>query len=178
MKTCTGSSCPAFPQDSRLPDLPPTLKHPMEAPLQTGMVRAGGCVALRGLLIPTCSAHTMRSRENSAASVQALLRFPACITGRRAVGKSFAPREGATPAHPADGDIEAWPNWHLLGGELDGVGWGMGRPGPQGGLGGAGMRCAASAFRPAGVGRDDWGRSCGGHGRAHPSAGAEASRAE
>lgn len=73
-------------QDCRLSDLLPSLKQPMEAPLQTGMVRVGefvhrtttpgGLAIRRGIL----SSRTM--------NVQAKLRFPACIAGYPASGKS------------------------------------------------------------------------------------------
>lgn len=162
-------------QDCRLSDLLPSLKQPMEAPLQTGMVRVGefvhrtttpgGLAIRRGIL----SSRTM--------NVQAKLRFPACIAGYPASGNVSAasPVEvGREPAltHSADGDTESRAEYDLL--------WGRGdSKGPGGGLGETDMRCPACAVRSAGAGRDDRGRSGGaGHRCAHPLGGAEATGAE
>lgn len=72
-------------QDCRLSDLLPSPKQPMEAPLQTGMVRVGefvyrtttpGELAVRRAILSTRM------------YVEAKLRFPACIAGHLASGKS------------------------------------------------------------------------------------------
>lgn len=108
-------------QDCRLSDLLPSLKQPMEAPLQTGMVRVGefirtttpgGLAVRRGIL----SSRTM--------NVQAKLRFPACIAGYLASGKSqLLPLVGVgrEPAltHSADGDTESRAEYDLLRGRGD-----------------------------------------------------------
>lgn len=93
----------------------------MEAPLQTGMVRVeefvrtttpGGLAVRRGIL----SSRTM--------NVQAKLRFPACIAGYLASGKSRSlpiVGVGREPAltHSADGDTESRAEYDLLRGRGD-----------------------------------------------------------
>lgn len=105
------------PQESELPDLPPSLKQLMEAPLQTGMVRVGGFVWRRGDYNSRRAQHALsRPRENQSASVQAELRFPVCTAGRRASRKRCSPGEGAALAHFADGGVEARADCDLGGG--------------------------------------------------------------
>lgn len=72
-------------QDCRLPDLLPSPKQSMEAPLQTGMVSVGEFLHRTTTPGGLAAHHAILSSRTMC--VRTKLRFPACITGYLVSGK-------------------------------------------------------------------------------------------
>lgn len=174
--TCPGCSGFSFPRSARRAALP---EETDGRPAANRNGKGWRLCASAGTTVPD-----VLSAHQRGPAITRLRLFRLNYVSRRALRAAEPPErvdspgEGAALAHFADGDVEGRADCDLRGG-LGSVGWSPRRPDPRGRLGGAGMRCAACAVRPAGAGHDDRGWSRGsGHGRAHPAAGAEASSAE